>query len=164
MDQVAHVAIITFYFFLFMLLWIIHFFKHTLKFFFFFLIFTDFREGGRYREREMSICCSTYYMCSCVLWLILVAPWLGIQPTTLAHQDDAVTSWATRLGLMTEVLKYIWSLYSCGKSQLLHLFLKWTIILNCSHLVIGIHAYNACPKWLNSFVQLCCIPWLLMAF
>ena len=50
--------------------------------------------------REASICCSTYLCIDlCIDWLILVCALIGIEPATLAYQDDAPTNRATRLGL-----------------------------------------------------------------
>ena len=42
--------------------------------------------------RETSICCPTYL---CIHWLILVCAPPGIELTTLAYRDDALTSWTT---------------------------------------------------------------------
>ena len=36
-------------------------------------------------------------------WFLYV-PWLGIEPATLAHQDDALTTWATQPGLIVCVV------------------------------------------------------------
>ena len=52
------------------------------------------RRGERARRRE--ICCYTYL---CILWLIpACAHILGIEPSTLAYQDNAPTKWATQPG------------------------------------------------------------------
>ena len=46
-------------------------------------------------ERETSVCCST---CLCIHWLLLICA-LGIEPTTLAHQDNTLTNSTTWPGL-----------------------------------------------------------------
>ena len=45
------------------------------------------------REREISVCCSTFW---CSHWLPLV--WQGMEPATLTYQDNALTNWATQPG------------------------------------------------------------------
>ena len=47
-------------------------------------LFTDFL-----RERETSICCSTFL---CTHWLTLVCALMGIEPTTLAYWEGALTN------------------------------------------------------------------------
>ena len=51
----------------------------------------------RGREREMLICCCTYFMHSVVdsHWYL---PSSGIEPTRLVYQDKAPTNWTTQLG------------------------------------------------------------------
>lgn len=48
-------------------------------FFFFNYLFVDLRQ--RDRDRDIDSCCPNY---SCIHWLILLLPWLGIEPTTEA--------------------------------------------------------------------------------
>ena len=72
------------------------FYSLTSFFIIYFYLFIWEREGGREEERERKrgwalICGSTYVFTG---WFLFVS-WPGIEPSTLAHIDDAVISWAT---------------------------------------------------------------------
>ena len=57
------------------------------------------REGGREKERE-----KRWFVYPCIYAFIgwfLYVPWLGIEPVTLACQDNTLTNWATWPGLLS---------------------------------------------------------------
>ena len=56
------------------------------------------------RKRETLVCCSTYTFTD---WFLYV-PRTGIELTTLAYWDNALTNWATRPGIQGEhCVKYV---------------------------------------------------------
>ena len=65
-----------------------------------------FRERGKGREseRHQLVVPLIYAFIGCFLYV----PWPGIEPATLAYQDDALTDWATQPGpgLQTSLLLY----------------------------------------------------------
>ena len=66
-------------------------------YFYFLFLFIDFRE----RENHRSVVLLFYAFIGCFLYV----PRLGIKPTTLMHQDNAVTKWIT----LPELYNYIYT-------------------------------------------------------
>ena len=125
---------------------------HTIRSLFFYWLI-DFRER-RERKRERNRLLLPLLMHSLLVW-----PWLGIKPATLAHRDSILTSWATwpehhslSLVLLVTVTVSLVTLGSKAKSKASSCLDQWIYVQWSMRLLKETNEFISAHKWKQNSV------------